>query len=128
MRYGLAGLVAMAVASPVAVLGAGPAAAQGDPAAGKTAFNKCAACHAVTPGANKIGPTMHGVVGRKAAAVEGFTYSEAMKAYDVSWTPAELDKYLLAPRETVKGTKMIFTGLKNDAERANVIAYLETLK
>ena len=124
MRYGLAALVAMSVA----MLGAGPALAQGDPAAGKTAFNKCAACHAVTPGTNKIGPSMHGVVGRKAAAVEGFAYSEPMKAYDVSWTQAELDKYLAAPREVVKGTKMIFAGLKNDTERANVIAYLETLK
>ena len=71
---------------------------------------------------------MHGVVGRKAGAVEGFAYSEPMKAYGVSWTPEELDKYLAAPREVVKGTKMIFVGLKNDTERANVIAYLETLK
>ena len=120
MRFGLVA-AAMTVWSGVAL-------AQGDPAAGKTAFSKCAACHAVTPGTNRIGPSMHGVVGRKAASVEGFAYSEPMKAYGVSWTPAELDKYLLAPREVVKGTKMIFVGLKNDTERANVIAYLDTLK
>ena len=124
MRHGLA----VTMVATTLAWGAGPALAQGDPAAGKTAFNKCAACHAVTPATNKIGPTMHGVVGRKAAAVEGFNYSEPMKAYGVTWTQAELDKYLAAPRETVKGTKMIFAGLKNDAERANVIAYLETLK
>ena len=125
MRYRL--MAAAAVAATMA-MNAGPALAQGDPVAGKTAFNKCAACHAVTPGTNRIGPSMHGIVGRHSASVEGFAYSEPMKAYNVDWTPAELDKYLLAPRETVKGTKMIFVGLKNDAERANVIAYLETLK
>ena len=122
MRLGLAVVVAAMTAW------SGAALAQGDPAAGKTAFNKCAACHAVTPGTNKIGPWMHGVVGRHAGSVEGFAYSEPMKAYNVDWTPTELDKYLAAPREVVKGTKMIFAGLKNDTERANVIAYLETLK
>lgn len=121
MRYGLA--VGLAV-----MLGAGSALAEGDPAAGKTAFNKCAACHAVAPGVNKIGPSMHGVVGRHAGSVESFNYSPAMKAYDVTWDRESLDKYLLAPRETVAGTKMIFVGLKNETERANVIAYLETLK
>ena len=121
MRFRLMAALAM-------TLCAGAALADGDPAAGKTAFNKCAACHAVTPGTNRIGPSMHGVVGRHSASVDGFAYSEPMKAYNVDWTPAELDKYLAAPREVVKGTKMIFAGLKNDTERANVIAYLETLK
>ena len=121
MRYGLAAALAL-------MMGAGPALAQDDPAAGKTAFNKCAACHAVTQGTNRIGPSLYGIVGRHSASIEGFAYSEPMKAYNVDWTPAELDKYLLAPREVVKGTKMIFVGLKNDTERANVIAYLETLK
>ena len=125
MRYRL--IAAAAVAATMA-MNAGSALAQGDPAAGKTAFNKCAACHAVTPGTNKIGPSMYGIVGRHSASIEGFAYSEPMKAYNVDWTPAELDKYLAAPREVVKGTKMIFVGLKNDTERANVIAYLETLK
>lgn len=123
MRYGLA--VALGVA---AALGAGSARAEGDAAAGKTVYNKCAACHAITPGTNKIGPSMHGVVGRKAASAPGYSYSPAMKAHDVSWTPAELDKYLAAPREVVKGTKMIFAGLKTEKERQDVIAYLETLK
>lgn len=118
-------------AAVLAALFAAPTAAwaiDGDPAAGKTAFNKCAACHAVQPGQNKIGPTMHGVVGRKAASVEGFAYSPAMQKYDVVWNEAELDKYLADPRGVVQGTKMIFPGLKNETERKNVIAYLETLK
>ncbi len=121
-------LMVTAIAAVAMAMTAGSALAQGDPAAGKTAFNKCAACHAVTPGTNRIGPSLYGVVGRHSASVEGFNYSEPMKAYNVDWTPAELDKYLVAPREVVKGTKMIFVGLKNDTERANVIAYLETLK
>ena len=123
MRFGLMIKAGLALA-----LGSGGAWAEGDPAAGKTAFNKCAACHAATPGVNRVGPSMHGVVGRRAAAAEGFKYSPAMQAYDATWDREHLDKYLLAPREVVPGTKMIFAGLKNEAERANVIAYLETLK
>ena len=94
----------------------------GDPAAGKTAFNKCAACHSVQAGQNKVGPSLHGIVGRKAASIEGFSYSPAMKAHDVVWNEAELDKYLADPRGVVQGTKMIFPGLKNETERKNVIA------
>ena len=119
----LAALLAAAFTAPTAAW-----AIDGDPAAGKTAFNKCAACHAVQAGQNRIGPTMHGVFGRKAAAVEGFAYSPAMQKHDVVWNEAELDKYLLDPRGTVQGTKMIFPGLKNETERKNVIAYLATLK
>lgn len=103
-------------------------AVDGDPAAGKTAFNKCAACHAVVPGQNKVGPTMHGVFGRKAASVQGFSYSPAMQKHDVVWNEEELDKYLADPRGVVQGTKMVFPGLKNETERHNVIAYLNTLK
>ena len=102
--------------------------ADGDAAAGKTAFNKCAICHSVKDGENKIGPSLYGVVGRKSHSEPGYTYSEAMKAYDVTWDPETLDHYLVDPRKVVVGTKMIFIGLKNDDERANVIAYLATLK
>ena len=109
-------------------LTAGAAWAAGDPALGKTAFNKCAACHSVKPGENKIGPSLHGIVGRPSHSIESFSYSEAMKAYNVTWDAATLDHYLVDPRGTVPGTKMIFVGLKKDDERANVIAYLETLK
>ena len=103
-------------------------AVDGDPAAGKTAFNKCAACHAIQPGVNKIVPSLHGIVGRKAASVQGFSYSPAMQKHDVVWNEEELDKYLADPRGVVQGTKMIFPGLKNETERHNVIAYLNTLK
>lgn len=123
MRYGLAAAAGLAV-----MLGAGSAWAQGDPAAGKTSFNKCAVCHQVTPGVNRVGPSLHGVVGRHSGQVENYNYSAANKAADVTWDRATLDKYLIDPRAFMPGTKMIFPGLKNETERNNVIAYLETLK
>ena len=123
MRHlvGLATIVAVGLA-------AGAARADGDPALGKTAFNKCAACHSIKDGENKIGPSLHGVVGRPSHSIDGFSYSEPMKAYNVTWDAPTLDHYLADPRGVVPGTKMIFVGLKKDDERANVIAYLETLK
>ena len=102
--------------------------AEGDPVAGKTVFNKCSACHSIKAGENKIGPSLFGIVGRPSHSIPGFVYSDPMKAYTVTWDPATLDNYLVDPRKTVPGTKMIFVGIKNEAERKNLIAYLETLK
>ena len=128
MRYPV-GRYLMGLATMAAVaLAAGTARAEGDPALGKTQFNKCAACHSIKAGENKIGPSMHGIVGRAAHSIEGFSYSDAMKNYNVTWDQPTLDHYLADPRGTVPGTKMIFVGLKKEDERANLIAYLETLK
>ena len=126
MRY-------VALLAAMAALATSPALAQeghpaGDPALGKTVFNKCAACHSVKVGENKIGPSLAGVVGRPSHSIDGFNYSDPMKAYNVTWDPATLDHYLVDPRGVVPGTRMIFVGLKKDEDRANVIAYLETLK
>ena len=89
----------------------------------------CATCHnATVEGPRKLGPTMHGVVGRKVASVEGFRYSTAKRDADLVWTPDKLNPYLLNPREFMPGTTMAYAGLKNDTDRANVIAYLQTLK
>ena len=123
MRYAAGLAMAAALAMP-----AGPVRAEGDAAAGRTAFGKCMACHSIKAGENKIGPSLFGIVGRASHSVEGFNYSPAMKAYDVTWDAATLDHYLIDPRATVPGTKMIFAGLKNEQERQNLIAYLETLK
>jgi len=123
MRYA-AGL---AIAAMLAMQ-AGAARADGDAAAGKVVFNKCGVCHSVKEGENKIGPSLHGIVGRPSHSIDTYTYSAAMKAYDVTWDPATLDHYLTDPRGVVNGTKMIFVGLKNEHDRQNVIAYLETLK
>ena len=122
----LTGVLTLAALSLVI---AGHASAAGDAAAGKAVFQQnCAICHSVDPGANKIGPSLHGVVGRKSGSLPGYEYSSAMKAADKTWAPQTLDTYLAAPMQVVKGTKMIFPGLKSDTERQNVIAYLETLK
>ena len=96
--------------------------------AGKADFKKCVLCHTTEAGKNKIGPSLFGIVGRKAASVENFNYSEAMKKFDHSWDAETLDTYLADPRAIVPGTKMIFPGIKDEKERQDVIAYLETLK
>ena len=82
-------------------------------------------------GPNVVGPNLFGVVGRAVAAHEGYQYSDAMKAFAEGgkvWDPATIDAYLANPKGVVPGTKMAFPGVKSEADRANVIAYLETLK
>ena len=112
----------------VAVLAmAGPALADG--AAGQKAFQgQCSTCHAVTPGTNKIGPSLSGIVGRPAASVPGYKYSAAMTKSGLTWTAGELDTYLAAPKATVPGTKMTYAGVKDATKRSDVLAYLATLR
>ncbi len=100
----------------------------GDPEAGAKVFRKCKACHAVEPGTNKVGPSLFGIVGAEVASVEGFGYSAAMKALGGSWTPERLAEFLTKPKDMVPGTKMSFAGLRKEADRENIIAYLATLK
>jgi cytochrome c len=108
-------------------IAAGPGMAA-DVEAGKVAFKKCALCHTTEAGKNKIGPSLFGIVGRKSASLDDYSYSEAMKKFDHTWDAQTLDTYLADPRATVPGTKMIFPGIKDKTERDDVIAYLETLK
>lgn len=122
-------ILAVMMALPAMALAQAAAAqATGDAAAGEKVFNQCKACHTVQAGQNRVGPSLHGVVGRKAGSVEGFTYSPAMKNSGLTWTPEELDKYLADPKGTVPGNKMAFPGLKKPEDRANVIAYLAQQK
>ena len=101
-------------------------AADGDPAAGKKIFNQCQACHTVVKGKNGLGPSLNGVIGRKAATAEGFkNYSPAMQKADIVWTEENLDKYLADPKGFIPGNRMIFIGLKKPEDRANVIAFLK---
>lgn len=109
-------------------MGASTAFADGDAAAGKTVFGKCAACHTATEAKNKVGPSLMGIVGRPVATVEGYKYSEAMTAYAAGgkvWDEAAMTEYLLSPKTVVPKTKMAFVGLKKPEDIANVIAYLK---
>ncbi len=108
-----------------ATLGGGTALAEGDAAKGKKVFKKCKVCHSFDPGKKKIGPHLTGIVGRKAASVEGYKYSKAMKAADIVWDEANLDEFLKKPKAFIKGTKMSFGGLKKESQRQDLIAYLK---
>ena len=98
----------------------------GDAAAGKTAFITCQTCHAIEVGVNRIGPSLHGVVGRKAGSVAGFAYSTANSGSGITWTPEKLFQYLENAQRVVPGTKMSFASLPDPQKRADVIAYLKT--
>ena len=104
--------------------------ATADTAAGEVVFKKCRACHSVEQGKKKVGPSLYGVVGRTPGTMEGYKYSESMKEFGASgaiWDAATLSTYLINPRATVSKTKMMFPGLKNEADRTAVIAYLDSL-
>ena len=94
-------------------------------AEGVKVFKKCAACHSIAEGgANKIGPALWGVLGRKAGALPDYKYSKAMAAHGKSWSFEEMNGFLIKPKDWIKGTKMSFVGLKNANERAAVILYM----
>lgn len=87
----------------------------------------CAQCHSDKKGVNLVGPSLYGVVGRKAGTVPGYAYSDAMRNFGKVWTPEELTHYLWDPQAWIPGVKMHFAGLKRKYNRHAVIAYLETL-
>ncbi len=120
-KGGLLGALLLAVSS-LALIATGARAE--DP--GEAVFKKsCAICHTVEAGKNKIGPSLAGVVGRKAGSVPGFTYSEANKNSGDTWDEETLDAYLTGPQKFIPGTKMVFTGLKDPADRKALIEYLK---
>jgi len=93
---------------------------------GETLFKKnCAICHTLEAGKNKTGPSLAGVVGRKAGSVPGFAYSAANKNSGDIWDAQTLDTYLADPRKFMPGTKMVFAGLKNPEDRKALIEYLK---
>jgi len=106
---------------------AAPATAQ-DAAAGQRAFRQCRACHSIDEGGrNGVGPSLHGIIGRRAAAVEGYRYSAAMqrKAEEgLVWTTDRLRAYLANPRAVVPGGSMTFVGLRDAAVLDDLLAYL----
>jgi cytochrome c len=98
----------------------------GDATKGETVFKQCMACHSIKEGENRVGPSLHGIIGRTAGQVAGFSYSAANKGSGIVWSKEKLYEYLEAPQKVVVGTKMAFAGLKQAQDRADVIAYLDT--
>lgn len=93
---------------------------------GEAVFKKnCAVCHTLEAGENKIGPSLAGVVDRKAGSVPGFAYSAANKNSGDTWDVQTLDTYLTEPQKFMPGTKMVFAGLKNPEDRKALIEYLK---
>ena len=100
--------------------------AKAEPEKGKVQFLQCRACHSVEAGGpNKVGPNLHGVFGRKAGLAPGFAYSDAMTASTVVWTAETLDRFLARPSEFMPGNRMVFVGVRNAQDRANLIRWLE---
>ena len=107
---------------------AAPAMAEGDAKKGAKVFRKCKACHVVDDEKNKVGPHLVGIIDRPVAAVDGFKYSDAMVEFGADgqvWDVETLTLYLKKPKDLIKGTKMVFAGLKKDADLENIIAYLQ---
>lgn len=122
-------MVRTAIAVAALMVSTGGALAQGDAALGEQMFEeRCTGCHAVGEAA-KNGPPLNNLIGRPAASVEGFKYSDAMVEAGqagVVWDLETLTKFITKPRSVVNGSNMAFTGLRNPDDVANVIAYLAT--
>jgi cytochrome c len=117
----ICGLLLSAVLSTTA----GAAPPNGDPVHGKALYQSCSACHSIDD--NDLGPLHRGVVGRKAGIVQDYNYSAALKASGLTWTEANLDRWLTNPSALVPGTKMFFK-IDDPQSRADIIAYLKELK
>lgn len=119
----------LCAAGIVLAAGSSAAGAAGNAATGAALFNRCYICHSNTKGApNRMGPGLFGIVGRKAGSVPGFAYSPAMKRAGFVWTAAKLDAYLADPQKVVPGNNMPLAGIADAQQRADIAAYLATLK
>lgn len=95
---------------------------------GKKVFSKCRACHKLEDGQNGTGPHLFNVIDRPIGQVAGYAYSAAMASKGGAWDYTAMNEFLLKPSSNVPGTKMSFAGLKKATDRANLIAYLDTIK
>jgi len=101
--------------------------ASADAGNGEKLYRRCQACHKLEDGANGVGPHLYGVVGRDIAGVDGFNYSDALKGLDGVWTLDQLSAWIENPREFAPGNRMGFAGLKDEQDRADLMAYLQTI-
>ena len=113
------------VAATSFILAAGLAHAQGDAKRGQKLFEECHACHALERGAQGVGPSLHGVFGRRAGELDDFRYSPALKRSGIIWTADTLDAFLADSQQFVPANRMPYAGMPNAADRADLVAYLE---
>jgi len=97
----------------------------GDAQRGTQVFAQCKICHSLEAGKNMVGPSLHGLIGRKAGSAPGFAYSPAMKNSNVTWNNDTLSKYLSDPKAFIPGDKMAFTGIKDPSKLGDLLAYLD---
>jgi cytochrome c len=114
-----------AVLALMMLLAAGAVRADGDAARGEKKFGDCAACHKLEAGANNVGPSLHGILARKAGELADFRYSPAIKRSGITWTAETLDKFITDPQALVPGNRMPYAGMAEAADRADLIAYLQ---
>jgi cytochrome c len=114
---------ALIVLAAAGVLAAG--AARADVKRGEKLFEECRACHAVERGASGVGPGLHGVIGRRAAALDDFRYSPALKKSGITWSRQTLDAYVLDPQKTVPSNRMPYAGMPDARDRADLLDYLQ---
>jgi cytochrome c len=109
----------------VMLLMMGVACAEGDAVRGQAKFQDCAACHKLEAGANDVGPSLYGIIGRNAGEISDFRYSPAIKRSGISWTSETLDKFIADPQALVPGNRMPYAGMASAGDRADLIAYLQ---
>jgi cytochrome c2 len=107
------------------ILAAGPAHAQGDAKHGQKLFEECHACHAVERGVNGVGPSLYGVFGRRAAELDDFRYSPALRKSGITWTPKTLDAYIADPQKAVPANRMPYAGMPEARDRTDLILYMQ---
>ena len=113
------------IAAAVLIALANTAQADGDAKRGQKLFEECAACHATDrTAAQGVGPSLYGVVGRKAGEVADFRYSPALKRSNITWTERERDAYIADPQKRVPANRMPYSGMPDARDRADLIAYL----
>ena len=118
LKRGLIGSVGMALMMASAQ-------AAGDEKRGEQVFNQCKPCHSLEPDKNGVGPTLHGLFGRKAGTVPGYNYSAALKNSGLVWNEDTLKQYLSDPHKFIPGDKMMFAGIKNEDQLDDLLAYLK---